>query len=98
MEVQHSLKFLRLCLDNGVHYNWPLDCVSLLKKMKKTQKIPFTYSYVPLPNKYDALTGYVDSEGVYIMQININKAKLKCPPCQDKNFNFLSEPDIPNND
>lgn len=20
MEVQHSLKFLRLCLDNGVHY------------------------------------------------------------------------------
>jgi Cd2+/Zn2+-exporting ATPase len=23
---------------------------------------------------------------------------VKCPPCQDKNFNFLSEPDIPNND
>jgi ribosomal protein L37E len=72
-------------LKNG---NWPLDCVSLLKKMKKTQKIPFTYSYVPLPNKYDALTGYVDSEGVYIMQININKAKYPFEYSRDRRLNF----------
>jgi hypothetical protein len=41
---------------------------------------------------FDYIEDLIERENTFTMQV------LKCPPCQDKNFNFLSEPDIPNND
>ena len=35
--------------------SWPIDCVKIIEKMAAMQKIPFTYGFIDMPSKVDAL-------------------------------------------
>lgn len=68
--------------------DWPLDCVSLIKKMKQTQNIPFTYGCLRLPDKYDAITEFIPEHDVYIMQLNKSKINYPYEYSRDRRLNF----------
>lgn len=72
-------------LDNNA---WPLDCTHILRKMKELQLISFDYGFFHLPEKYDAITAYVPSNDVYLMQINKNKVCYPFQMSSHRRLNF----------
>lgn len=68
--------------------DWPLDCFSLIKKIKETQIFQFDYGFFDLPPKYDAISIYVNDHNVYLMQININKVNYPFTNSSDRRMNF----------
>lgn len=69
--------------------SWPLDCVSLLNVMAASDTIPFSYGFLRLPQKYDAITNYMNEHDVYITHINSNKIRYPFKySSRDRRVNF----------
>jgi hypothetical protein len=53
--------------------HWPIDYMELLENIKTLKPFPFEYVFVDLPEKYDALTEYVEEHSFHIVFVNNNK-------------------------
>ena len=66
----------------------PLDCAAFLKKLKASDKMRFTYGFVNLSSKFDALAQYIHEHDVYLMQINANKVTYPFTVSKTRRINF----------
>lgn len=85
--INMRIKWLK-SIYNLTESNWPLDCTTLLQKMKATQIIPFTYGFFNLPENYDAITNYRCKYDLYLMQINRSKVRYPFETSSDRRLNF----------
>jgi hypothetical protein len=58
--------------------HWPIDYIQLLEKIKILQPVPFEYEFIDLPEKFDAITEYVEEYSLYIIFVNKNKVIFPC--------------------
>ncbi|MDH7526481.1 MAG: ImmA/IrrE family metallo-endopeptidase [Peptococcaceae bacterium] len=71
---------------------WPIDCIKIIEKMAVMEIIPFTYGFVDMPNKVDALAklepypGF--NPGLYMILINKNKVRYPYATSRDRRTNF----------
>lgn len=72
--------------------SWPIDCVKIIEKMTVMQKIPFTYGFIDMPNKVDALAKLEPcpgiNPGVYMVLINKSKVRYPYVSSKDRRVNF----------
>lgn len=70
------------------HQDWPLDCMQLLERFKESGYLDFDYVFVDLPSNFDAVSAYLDSHEVYLLQINRTKVNYPFTSSRDRRTNF----------